>query len=97
MMTDARTAHFQNSAVVIRLDGEPIATGIATVVCLARDFFGDNDESYIKDVRIDELFLTPDHPQFRKWNELVGRKVQPEDVWGPQKNENAVNLPRTDV
>ena len=79
---DARTAHFQNSAVVIRLNGEAIATGIATVVCMATDFYGDKDESYIKDVRIDELFLTPTHPQFPKWNALVGRKVDPEVVWG---------------
>lgn len=79
---DARTAHFQNSAVVIRLNGEAIATGIATVVCMAADFYGDNEDSYIKDVRIDELFLTPDHPQFPKWNDLVGRKVDPEVVWG---------------
>ena len=76
------TTHMTKSAVVIRLAGEPIATGIANVAVSAADFFGDNTESTINDVRIDELFLTQEHPQFDKWNALVGRVVDPEEVWG---------------
>ena len=73
------------SAVVIKLNGEPIATGIANVAITAGDFYGEKDNRVIRDVRIDELFLTKDHPDFEKWNALVGRTVDPEVVWGEQK------------
>ena len=76
------TTHMTKSAVVIRLEGEPIATGIANVAVSAADFYGDNTDSEITDVRIDELFLTQEHPQFERWNALVGRTVSPEEVWG---------------
>ena len=82
------TVHPTKSAVVIKLNGEPIATGIANVAVSAADFFGDNDDSTVTDVRIDELFLTQEHPEFDKWNALVGRTVDPEVVWGEKKNTN---------
>lgn len=76
------TCYESENVAIIRVDGEAVASATTKVINGAGDFYGDVSESRMKSIRIDEILIPSEHPEFEKWNAMVGHTYDPESVLG---------------
>lgn len=74
------TCYESQGVAVVRVNGEAVASATTTIRNGAADFVGDTAETQITAVRIDEVLIPLAHPEFAKWNALVGLTVSPEKL-----------------
>lgn len=76
------TQYESTNVAIIRVNGEAVASATTTVVNGAADFYGDVSESRLTSIRLDEILIPAEHPEFNKWNALVGQTCDPETIFG---------------